>query len=295
MQGRSLDRNLLPIHLNSSPSTYQAEKFHAPLSDEANGNTQLAQLEKRKRVGDEDDFRVPVFVQSMVGQSLGTFHNGFDKEELAPVSPTHSEHPMKSQNVFDKDPKQFHPVARSFRQEVQSESEENPIMGGLGRDLSGKSATNHLTREKTDVSVKEAIASLNQECWRHPAHNFSRLPNSDACLQRESKAESQLDSLGLGDGIVESSRDKENGTASQEISNSPSEGVHNSPNVHDNDSEYIGDRTCISLHIETVDKSDDVSETSMVDSMLGFDVSPDDVVGLIGQKHFWKARRAIVK
>lgn len=40
--------------------------------------------------------------------------------------------------------------------------------------------------------------------------------------------------------------------------------------------------------------ADAVSETSMVDSICGVDVSPDDVVGIIGQKHFWKARRAIV-
>ncbi|CAH1447617.1 unnamed protein product [Lactuca virosa] len=39
---------------------------------------------------------------------------------------------------------------------------------------------------------------------------------------------------------------------------------------------------------------DAISETSMVDSVSGADISPDDVVGVIGQKHFWKARKAIV-
>ncbi|KAK4783051.1 hypothetical protein SAY86_007425 [Trapa natans] len=43
------------------------------------------------------------------------------------------------------------------------------------------------------------------------------------------------------------------------------------------------------------ENSDDVSETSALDSMSAMDISPDDVVGVIGQKHFWKARRAIVK
>uniref|UniRef100_A0A1D1XJB3 Protein EARLY FLOWERING 3 n=2 Tax=Anthurium amnicola TaxID=1678845 RepID=A0A1D1XJB3_9ARAE len=45
---------------------------------------------------------------------------------------------------------------------------------------------------------------------------------------------------------------------------------------------------------EDADKNDDVSETSMVDSLPGLDISPDDVVSLIGPKHFWKARRSIV-
>ncbi|PKA55692.1 Protein EARLY FLOWERING 3 [Apostasia shenzhenica] len=43
------------------------------------------------------------------------------------------------------------------------------------------------------------------------------------------------------------------------------------------------------------DKSDEISETSMVDSISGLEISPDDVVGIIGPKQFWKARRAIVK
>lgn len=41
--------------------------------------------------------------------------------------------------------------------------------------------------------------------------------------------------------------------------------------------------------------SDDVSEASILDSISAMDISPDDTVGIIGQKHFWKARRAIVK
>ncbi|KAL3844221.1 hypothetical protein ACJIZ3_001624 [Penstemon smallii] len=40
--------------------------------------------------------------------------------------------------------------------------------------------------------------------------------------------------------------------------------------------------------------ADSVSETSILDSISEQDaITPDDVVGIIGQKHFWKARRAI--
>lgn len=296
MQGSGLERNLpFPLHLTPSPPTYQAERFHAPLSDGANGNAPLAQLEQRKRVRDEDDFMVPVFVQSRVDQSLGELHNGIDRENFTPRSSTPSEHPMKPQNVCDDDPKLINSMALNSRQEVSSESADNPIMGAQGRDVSGKSSMNQSIREKSDVLVKEAKASPNQETRGRLVHNFSRFHDNEACLQQESRAESQLDSFGLGDGLVESTRDKEKGTSSQGISNSPSEEDHNSPNVPDNNSECNGNRTCISLQIENVDKSDDVSETSMVDSMEGLDISPDDVVGIIGQKHFWKARRAISK
>jgi EARLY FLOWERING 3 protein len=39
----------------------------------------------------------------------------------------------------------------------------------------------------------------------------------------------------------------------------------------------------------------DDSPDSSVESLPGLEISPDDVVGAIGPKHFWKARRAIVK
>ncbi|KAF8724825.1 hypothetical protein HU200_020763 [Digitaria exilis] len=42
-----------------------------------------------------------------------------------------------------------------------------------------------------------------------------------------------------------------------------------------------------------VDQNDDLSESS-VESLPEMEISPDDVVGAIGPKHFWKARRAIV-
>lgn len=47
--------------------------------------------------------------------------------------------------------------------------------------------------------------------------------------------------------------------------------------------------------IEESGGNDDESETSVVDCLSVMDISPDDVVGVIGQNHFWKARRAITK
>ncbi|KAF7145711.1 hypothetical protein RHSIM_Rhsim04G0229000 [Rhododendron simsii] len=50
---------------------------------------------------------------------------------------------------------------------------------------------------------------------------------------------------------------------------------------------------CVPLQVGELDRNADVSETSMVDSMSGAEISPDDVVGDIGQKQFLKTRRAI--
>uniref|UniRef100_A0A453A5C7 Uncharacterized protein n=1 Tax=Aegilops tauschii subsp. strangulata TaxID=200361 RepID=A0A453A5C7_AEGTS len=43
------------------------------------------------------------------------------------------------------------------------------------------------------------------------------------------------------------------------------------------------------------DAQRDDSSDSSVESLPDLEISPDDVVGAIGPKHFWKARRAIVK
>lgn len=51
-------------------------------------------------------------------------------------------------------------------------------------------------------------------------------------------------------------------------------------------------RDCASGNTE---RSHDVSEASILDSISATDISRDDVVGIIGQKQFWKAKRAIVK
>ncbi|KAF2323514.1 hypothetical protein GH714_035863 [Hevea brasiliensis] len=49
-----------------------------------------------------------------------------------------------------------------------------------------------------------------------------------------------------------------------------------------------------SFEVGNAERHDDVSETSTVDSISALDINPDDVVRVIGEKQFWKARRAIV-
>ncbi|CAA0824253.1 Protein EARLY FLOWERING 3 [Striga hermonthica] len=43
-----------------------------------------------------------------------------------------------------------------------------------------------------------------------------------------------------------------------------------------------------------LERGDSVSEDSVLDVVCEVNLTPDDVVGVIGQKHFWNARRAIV-
>ena len=134
--------------------------------------------------------------------------------------------------------------------------------------------------------MKESNAIPDQEYQNFPVTNICNLDDSD--LQQEFRTRSQP----IDNGLVGSIRE---GDVAHRRRFSHSREDDSSPNVADNDFQYCGDRSNVSLQMANVDKGDDVSETSMVDSISGLDISPDDVVGMIGQKHFWKARRAIAK
>ncbi|KAL8504002.1 hypothetical protein ACS0TY_022654 [Phlomoides rotata] len=61
-----------------------------------------------------------------------------------------------------------------------------------------------------------------------------------------------------------------------------------------NDTGYQDKSFRSSVHTTTLERVDSVSETSVVDSISRLDITPDEVVEIIGQKHFWKARKAIL-
>ncbi|OWM67768.1 hypothetical protein CDL15_Pgr017465 [Punica granatum] len=73
-------------------------------------------------------------------------------------------------------------------------------------------------------------------------------------------------------------------------------GEHSGIHSEDNDDHcnLSGERTRDSQLMDVRKRGDDVFEDSMIYSVSGLDVSPDNVVGIIGQNQFWKARRALV-
>ena len=62
-----------------------------------------------------------------------------------------------------------------------------------------------------------------------------------------------------------------------------------------NGRECRGDKNGRPVKVRKVDRHDDVSNTCMMDSISVLGLSPDDVVGVIGEKQFWKAIRAIIE
>ncbi|XP_012492491.1 protein EARLY FLOWERING 3 [Gossypium raimondii] len=277
-QGSCLQNRLFPSRVSNSASTNQAEKIHTRQHGGASVNAPMARLEPRKKVGDEDDFLVPVFVNSETGLQHCKNKEGFDGEKVC--------------NVRDNDTNRCSSSGVGSRKEVRNQSE-GSFQVCSSRERSIKPAANSSTRETIDGYAKEDNVSPDQYCEEIPASRLSGSREIDACLVEKLRADRQPVDNGCAD---DASLMKENGegTLSRKRSLSYSEGNRSVPDETNNDSECHEDKTCGSLQWANGDKSDDVSETSAVDIVSGLDISADDVVGIIGQKRFWKARRAIV-
>ncbi|OMO86607.1 protein EARLY FLOWERING 3-like protein [Corchorus olitorius] len=292
-QGSSLERSMhYPSRVTHSTSSNPAEKVHARQLGGATVNAPLAQFEQRKKVRDEDDFMVPVFVSSEAGQQHNITKNGFDGGKGSPSGPAYSGRQIKVQTVRDKDLNRSSSSVVNLRKEVGERSEESSKVC-VSREDSVQSAAHLSSRGKIDGLAKEANGSPGQGCTEHVASRLCRSNENDACSLQELRAGRQPANNGCIDG-ADLIRDGGEGLLPRQRSMSYSEGNQSGPGETNNDSECLGDKTCVSVQWGDGDKSDDVSETSMVDSLSGSDISPDDVVGIIGQKRFWKARRAIV-
>ncbi|KAK4354797.1 hypothetical protein RND71_026991 [Anisodus tanguticus] len=183
-KGNGCERDVFsPLQL--PPSRHPVEKPHSFIS---NSKTPSLPVESNKKT-EEDDFRVPVFINSKLGQGNGKFYSTLDGRKLSASTAILLGHSRKDFNDHVRD---------------VDDGDSSLLV--------------------KDVASKEQI-----------------IPN----------------------------------------------------NNHSNDTELKEDKASESLQTKIVDQGDDLSETSMGESISGMYISPDDVVGIIGQKHFWNARRAI--
>lgn len=255
-------------------------------------NTSFEQIEQRKKV-DEDDFRVPVYVHSRIGQSNDKTQKSFNGSKITPMGSRYFGCSVDVQNNCDKDPKQIGYPHVNMRRDVRSGSERLP-KESPSRDQAKTDRT--LSKgENIDSPVRQAKVTPSQDY--HDCHmaSLSRLRQGDTCVQPEFGAGEQSNDTGLGDGLVESTRDTETGSIPLPRGCFHSKADKSSPVEAINNTEYHDTRAGGPMQNGNLERSENVSKISMVDNLSSMKASPDDVVEIIGQKHFWKARRAIVK
>lgn len=278
--------------MSSTDPTNQAGTSPAQPSSGLNVNPTLVQLERSQQtteIEDEDDFMVPVYNQSRM--SKNKVRNSDHKEKLSSPGSKHSDCSTILQASYEKDPGHLTSSSAHSRQEITITKKVN----GKSMVHSAKSRTNLLDRENTDGIQQEANVSKSLVLQDKSSHSFDKLQASDVRLQQHSRSSIQQDESGFVDDVVEPTRDGE--VDSVPCSRVDSHSLEKNGNLNmpvDIVENHVG-WTYNAIRVGNGDKSDIVSENSMVDSISGTDICPDDVVGIIGQKHFWKARRAIIK
>ncbi|KAK7410118.1 hypothetical protein VNO78_00654 [Psophocarpus tetragonolobus] len=277
-QGTVPERNyVFPVHLPSQKPIRRVEKCNCRQSEAINLRVSL---EQRKKV-DEDDFMVPVYIHSRAGQCNDKSVESFNGKQLTPTGSRYFGCSVAEQRDCERDPKQFGSSVVNMRKDVGSETDGLPQIS-MSKEQPFMSARGISTRENIDTLVRQAKIIPNQDCH---TSKFNRLQQGDACLWRDCGVGSQSNNIGHSGCLVESAREIDKGNALTANQTSPAEAAK--------DAEHHSTRTGSPLQQGSLNKSDNASKVSMVENLSTVNISPDDVVRIIGQKHFWKARRAI--
>ncbi|CAI9755694.1 unnamed protein product [Fraxinus pennsylvanica] len=241
------------------PARHQAEKLHIQHSELSSPLTQVEQ----KKKSHEDDFTVPIFIHSKPSQDPSEYFIDVEREKLPPSNPTYLNPSVKFMKA-----NQTSLIGHRMRQESKRRKEGNlkefvSYQDSLVKAISNSSSTNKngdLQKQRDD-----------------PGNSIDKL-KTDCRIQSELSAQSQPAGTVHSNVVT-----KKHGTDIVKGNSSiPMKDFPSGEQDISNDADTL------------VDRGDSVYETSMVDSISAYDVSPDDVVGVIGLKHFWKARRAIV-
>lgn len=153
-----------------------------------------------------------------------------------------------------------------------------------GEDILTTASSGPSFREETFLSSKRARTSLTAD-------------NESNVMVEISRSEIYHDSLHQGStilpknvGLPDPSKTIGRGYASTLPKQSLLDAHRSSKSGHELEEQKESE----SLRMRSIDRNGHVSDANM-GSILGFDISPDDVVEIIGHKHFWKTRNTIVK
>ncbi|OVA11365.1 hypothetical protein BVC80_9005g44 [Macleaya cordata] len=253
-----------------------------------------------KKLGDEDDFRVPTFAQPGIGSCTTNNQQNVEREiptRFAPVNNTSRvvsgtcTSSSQLHNARDKHLKRPNTTDLRSRQHVRDQDEENMRESITRKDCVEKTTSHPSTGEKIAESIKHVYASDSRH-HNSLVDDLGRSNKVNAQLHQECRAPFLPENNDRSDGVLDDpivyveevniSRVRNEPCARASLGNG-----HRSPN------KFGENKTHLVSEVEELDRNDDVSETSILDSVSSLDISPDDVVGVIGQKQFWKARKAI--
>lgn len=275
------ERNMyFPLYRSSPAPSY--DEHQARNTEAVSSSGQAEQADSRKKPPEEDDFMVPIFSQAGKEPSDSKIQNTIERERKKHLNASSHVMPL---SYGDEEANQSGGGDHAPRQHVINQD---------GRSLGAFDASTRypdtLMREK-DGGLWRDGASLQKE--HAEQHRLSSLEKTDSCLRHD--LEDSVPALHTrygGDASDQVFRSLHRGVPLSLKHNPRMECGYTDGNEVDDGPQKIADGR--SLERENEQRVDDVSETSMVDCASGLDISPDDIVGILGRKHFWKARTAIV-
>ncbi|XP_073129912.1 ELF3-like protein 2 [Henckelia pumila] len=243
--------------------------FEQQQSQSSDLSSRLTQIEPRKKL-DEDDYAVPIFTNFRSSQVN-------DREKAATFNPSYFNHSLKSSKAA-KNGAIGHLPSQKGQLHKEGYSQESVV----GQNQFAKPVSNSSVVEKTEEPLKQTYPSSSLEPGNSHSNRFNLPKLAEAqpasgtrsALSRECTSALTKSKWSISSGAFQS--------GDQNI-------------VHDvaNAGESREDGPCGSLQMGNLDRIESVSGTLIVDAVFGPDITPDDVVGIIGQRHFWKARRTI--
>ncbi|XWS20196.1 hypothetical protein CRYUN_Cryun31cG0079100 [Craigia yunnanensis] len=259
-----------------------------------------------RSLGHDDDLRVPTSVLSGIDQNCNCRKQSEGQEKFSNLNLSSS---RQLQTSNEKQMKENDSVDPESRRYVGNQAEENGRLCRSSQDVMERSNSILSTRDKilagtssdlptkikNSESLKRPLASLNQENISSSVDILNSDDGPNAWLHHEYVA--RQDKMILRENILEQTgRSLENASkVRNESCLRQSLGVDNgSQHELENSSKVHEEKKCGAMQVGGVNRYNNVPGASKVEYISPLDIFPDDVVRIIGEKHFWKVRSAIV-
>ncbi|KAI3455521.1 hypothetical protein Pfo_012184 [Paulownia fortunei] len=259
-----------------------------------------------KRCGDENDYRTPSFGQLGMTQIHGNLQLHLDEEKLTTFSSVSS---GKLHNAYLLQPKETSSGDQTgehqrndtdkdsnISQDTENRAEKPVFISSAGDKVSVNTASTPLAENNMSELDAKAFKSVNHHNKSNLADEPSRscYPYAKPC--QECRIPQEIRAItDVMSGMPKRIMTKRCASAMDDVLHSyPRLGNNNGPSKIKTIKECSEDKDCGSVQVANADKKQEISDTSVVDSIPVLDLTPDDVVGVIGQRLFWKARNTIV-
>ncbi|TYJ34024.1 hypothetical protein E1A91_A05G141500v1 [Gossypium mustelinum] len=208
-----------------------------------------------RKLGHDDDLRVPTSVLSGIDRSCSCNKHGENQERFPELNLSYSMQ-LRSANEISVGPK-----SKRYQSRLLADTSSN-LSTKMKNSKSLKRPHNSCNKENKISSVDILNGEVRANAWLH--HESGRSLENASNVRNESCSRQ---SLGVDNGSLNA--------------------LETRYKTHE-------EKNAGTTQVRGLNRHNKVPSTSMLESVYCLNMCPDDIVGIIGQKHFWKVRIAII-